>query len=151
MRAHLLRLLRNQHFKVYKMLRMPATKSALQGPQSTTLSGYYRKICTSNKYCACNEICTSRSTQRCACQEICTSRSTKRCACHEIRTQGSSAPTPSRYRVLRLQRGCSSRFTSRVFARDFLRVLKQATCPKVSVHYTCHEIRARRRPPPRPQ
>ena len=43
-----------------------------------------------HKYCACHEICTSRSTKCCTCHEICTSRSTKCCTCHEIRTSRST-------------------------------------------------------------
>ena len=71
----------------------PATKVALQGPQSTAPASACHEICTSRstKYCACHEIFTSRSTKYCACHEICTSRSTKYRACHKMRTSRSTA------------------------------------------------------------
>ena len=61
----MLRLLRNLHFEVHKVLRL-------------------LRICTSRftKCCACHKICTSRFTKYCACHEICTSRFTKCCACY---------------------------------------------------------------------
>ena len=75
-----------------------------------------RKVCT--KCSACHEICTLRFTKCCACHEICTSRFTKCCACHKIWSTKYCA--------------CHE-------------ICKQATCPKVTIHCTCHGIRAPRR------
>ena len=61
------------------------------------------------------------------CHEICSSRSTKYCTCHEI---------------------CTSRSTKYCARHNFR---KRTTCAKVTIHRTCHKIRARRRLPPCPK
>ena len=91
MRAHLLRLPRNLHFKVHKVLHLPRNlrfkRKVLCLPRNLHFS---RQHCACYQCCVCHE--NARSTKYCTCHEICAS-SAKCCACHEICTfQGNAAP-----------------------------------------------------------
>ena len=164
---------RNLYFEVH-LSAAPATKSAHRGcagheicisrftcaAPATKCTSRFTKCCTCHEICtsrftkccachesrftkryACHEICTSRFTKCCACHEICTSRFTKRCACHEICT--------SRFtKCCACHELCTSRFTKCCARHE---ICKRATCPKVKIHCTCHEIWAPRRSPPCPK
>ena len=116
-------------------------------------------MCTSRftKCCARHEICTSRFTKCRACHEICTSRFTKCCACevHKVLCMTRNLHFEV-HKVLCLSRNlhfevhslprklhemCTSRFTKCCACHE---ICKRATCPKATIHCTCHKIRAPR-------
>ena len=104
----------------------PATKSTLQGPQSTAPAARFAFRPT--KYCA------SRSTKYSACHEICTSRSTTYCACHNICTSRSTKSCACHEICISMSAKycacneiCASRRTAHCTCHDF-------TCPKVTIH-----------------
>ena len=66
------------------------TKSALQGPQTTAPAAK-----SATKYCARQEICTSRSKRYCACLEVCTSRSQSAVLAMKSALQGPQSVAPA--------------------------------------------------------
>ena len=108
-------------------------------------------------------ICTSRFTMSCACHEICTSRALHLlrslhlavhkvfCLQRSLHIQGSPcAALPVGFATKTPNKNL--RCQNEAFVRCFSQILKTwAKCPKFMIHRSCHEVKARYKPPPSPK